>query len=747
MDLHSKILLLTLALAAATLAPSPVASQTKPGCSGSCGNVSIPFPFGTTPECYLDDSFLINCSNSKPFLRKGNVQVLNISLDGLIRVSANVARDCYNKSGLRVNNDTTTSLTLSKFFISSTRNKFTAVGCDTVAVVLGTKSLNYTTGCLSICGGLDRVANGSCNGIGCCQVPIPLGANDFSAGVTSLYNHSKVLDFSPCGYAFVVEEEAFSFSIADLKDLQGNRTVPVVLDWAVGNETCEEAQKNSSSYACKALHSQCHNSSNGPGYLCNCTSGYQGNPYLLDGCEDINECEVLNPCNGTCKNLPGRFECSCPKGYEGDGMRNGTGCQLKGQHRGSTLLATGLGLSMGLLVLFLGSTWIYWMLRRRRFLKLREKFFQQNGGFVLQQQLSKHERSVETARIFTEEDLKKATNNYDESGVIGQGGFGTVYRGVLPDKRVVAIKKSRVSDQNQIEQFVNEVIVLAQINHRNVVKLLGCCLETEVPLLVYEFITNGTLSDHIHQENRSLLLTWEMRLKIAAETAGALAYLHSATSTPIIHRDIKSTNILLDDNYTAKVADFGASRLVPLDHTQLATLVQGTFGYLDPEYFHSSQLTEKSDVYSFGVVLAELITGKKALSFDRPEKDRNLAMYFISAMKEDRLHDILDHKMVNEKHLGQIKELSKLAKRCLRVKAEERPTMKEVAMEIDSLRMMKHHPWEDVDLYPEESEQLLKQSIPSDSHCGASGSNFSVSTYAGYDSTRDQMVVPLDDGR
>ena len=341
----------------------------------------------------------------------------------------------------------------------------------------------------------------------------------------------------------------------------------------------------------------------------------------------------------------------------------------------------------------MGSSWIYWGLKKRKLIKLREKFFQQNGGLLLHQQLS-HRGSgrSDAAKVFTADELSKATDNYHESRVLGQGGYGTVYKGVLSDNTVVAIKKSKIGDQSQIEQFINEVIVLSQINHRNVVKLLGCCLETEVPLLVYEFITNGTLSEHIHDaKGQYSSLSWEMRLKIAMETAGAIAYLHSSASMPIIHRDIKTANILLDTNYTAKVSDFGASRLVPLDQTQLTTLVQGTLGYLDPEYFHSSQLTEKSDVYSFGVVLAELLTGQKALSFNRPESDRNLAMYFVSSMKEDRLLQILDKNLVAEANVEQLEVVANIAKSCLRLRGEERPTMKEVASELEGLKKKSYY--------------------------------------------------------
>ncbi|KAI4297341.1 hypothetical protein L6164_037235 [Bauhinia variegata] len=184
------------------------------------------------------------------------------------------------------------------------------------------------------------------------------------------------------------------------------------------------------------------------------------------------------------------------------------------------------------------------------------------------------------------------------------------------------------------------MVVLSQINNRNVVKLLGCCLETEAPILVYEFMPNSNLFDPIDPTKNAPALPWETRLHIAAETAEAISYLHSVASVPIIHRDVKSSNILLDNNEKAKVFDFGASKLVPQDETQISTIVQGTPGYLDLEYLQIGELNEKNDVYSFGVVLIELFTGKKAGKFSG--KSETLVMHFVSPMKDDHLMEVID---------------------------------------------------------------------------------------------------------
>lgn len=251
------------------------------------------------------------------------------------------------------------------------------------------------------------------------------------------------------------------------------------------------------------------------------------------------------------------------------------------------------------------------------------------------------------------------------------------------------------------------MVILTQLNHKNVVKLLGCCLETEVPLLVYEYVAHGTLSQYIHTSARMSWLSWENRLRIACEAAGALAYLHSSVSKPVIHRDVKSANILLDKNYVAKISDFGASRLIPLDEIQVETRnVIGTLGYLDPEYFRTGILTMKSDVYSFGVLLAELITGKEPLCGKRNKEEINLANYFVMSLKNNRLFQILDPRVMREGTLEQLQAVAELVKKCVNIKGEDRPTMKEVTRELEGLKKSTNHPWANQESQ-EETEGLL----------------------------------------
>ncbi|KAM0030920.1 putative protein kinase RLK-Pelle-CrRLK1L-1 family [Helianthus debilis subsp. tardiflorus] len=294
--------------------------------------------------------------------------------------------------------------------------------------------------------------------------------------------------------------------------------------------------------------------------------------------------------------------------------------------------------------------------KKRKQLILRKKFLLKNGALLLEDKLR---NGVGSIQVFGDEELRKATMNYAESMVLGKGGQG-VYKGILPDKRV------------------------------NVVRLLGCCLETVVPLLAYEFVSNGTLYHHLHNKtNGATSLSWDSRLRIAHESAGAIAYLHSYATRTIIHRDVKSANILLDENYTAKVADFGASEFISMGHDQISTLFQGTSGYLDPEYLYTGQLTDKSDVYSFGVVLAELLTGLKPIDSKGSREDKTLATYFMKAKREDLLLEIVDRQVLEEATVEQIKETCYLASRCLDKRGKNRPGMKEVTMKLERIRNTK----------------------------------------------------------
>ncbi|KAI9123192.1 hypothetical protein K1719_006081 [Acacia pycnantha] len=737
-SLHLKLaLLVTTAVAAAVAAEA----QTKPGCNYTCGNVSIPYPFGTSENCYRNEylNFFLHCTTTTSPSSSGeattqlifgtNLSLLNISLDPPeLTVSGYVSKHCYDSYHYSYGN----AMWFPNYSISNTKNRFTVVGCDTYAFL---KDLDgtFTTGCVSSCSNETRFEEaGACSGVGCCQTSFPETIRDYNITLKSFNNYTKVRDFNPCGYAFVAKEGSFNFSKRELRDLSDRTEFPVVLDWAVSHQTCREAKKDARSYACKQ-NSRCNESLSGIGYYCVCEDGFRGNPYLDTGCKDINECDGDNRCSRRCHNIDGNYTCSCPWSYRGDGYKDGSGCKFP-------IIEISLGISVGLLVIFTLVSTLFWGNKRRALKQLGRQYY-----MLHQLQL---QRYTDKIKIFTEGELKIVTNNFDESRILGRGGQGTVYKGILPDNSLVAIKKSKVGgDSRQVKDFINEMAVLSQINHRNVVKLFGCCLETEVPLLVYEFVDNGTLLDHIDPLKNEHSLSWETRLRIAAETAEAISYLHSAASIPIIHRDIKSANILLDHSHQAKVSDFGSSRLVPLDETQVSTMVQGTLGYLDPEYLLTGELNEKSDVYSFGVVLLELITGKRPIEFHRLEQ-KNLATYVASSMEEGSLLEVLDKRVLNQNNVEQLKEVALLARRCMRDNGEERPTMKEVATDLEVLIAMKKQPYVGGDMTSEECECLLGHAAASTS-AGYDGGyrNVSANTFAAYKSMQKQIAFEIADGR
>ncbi|KAF3485149.1 hypothetical protein F2Q69_00054702 [Brassica cretica] len=715
--------------------------QSLSGCQTRCGNVSIDYPFGTSQGCYYagDNSFKLTCNETNKLIFGGN-EVINITHSGELRVLVTRSYVCYNSQGNQTGRSNRWTRLGNLTF--SDKNRFTAVGCNTYAFLNTNGVENYSVGCMSTCNS-PRETNGTCSGGGCCQTSLPRRNNYFRVRPYSFSNHTSVHSFNPCSYGFLVEDGLFNFrSSEDLMNLRNITRFPVVLDWSIGKHSCQQV---GSANIC-GWNSECSNSVRGTGYICKCKEGFDGNPYLSNekGCQDINECTTSSTVHkhncsdsSTCVNTMGHFLCTCPSAFNLNATSNS--CIRKGRPEYYGWTQIFLGTTIGFLVILLVVSCVQQKMKHRKNTELRKHFFEQNGGGMLRQRLSGAGPSNVEVKIFTEEGMKEATNGYDESRILGQGGQGTVYKGILPDNSVVAIKKARLGDSSQVEQFINEVLVLSQINHRNVVKLLGCCLETEVPLLVYEFINSGTLFDHLHGSLFDSSLTWEHRLRIAVEIAGTLAYLHSSASIPIIHRDVKTANILLDENLTAKVADFGASRLIPMDKEQLTTMVQGTLGYLDPEYYNTGLLNEKSDVYSFGVVLMELLSRQKALCFDRPQTSKHLVSYFASAMKEKRLHEIIDGQVMNEDNQKAIQEVARIAVECTRLMGEERPRMKEVAAELEGLRGTKtKHKWSEQYPEPQEAEHVLGVEILS-----AQGDTNAI----GYDSIMNVTRLHIEDGR
>uniref|UniRef100_A0A803N519 Protein kinase domain-containing protein n=1 Tax=Chenopodium quinoa TaxID=63459 RepID=A0A803N519_CHEQI len=393
--------------------------------------------------------------------------------------------------------------------------------------------------------------------------------------------------------------------------------------------------------------------------------------------------------NSTCRadiNSVGTSRCYCNSALHWDGVNGICSqnyvCEKQGGCDDSNKAALIAGLVSGIGGAFILATIVamYYKRQRRikeaqdRLKKEREEVLNSGGG--------------RTAKIFSGREIKKATNHFSRDRLLGSGGYGDVYKGTLYDGTLTAVKCAKVGNAKGTDQILNEVRILCQVNHKSLVRLLGCCVELEQPIMVYEYISNGTLYDHLHGHKPGgySRLTWSHRLRVAYHTAEALAYLHFSANPNIYHRDVKSSNILLDEKLNAKVSDFGLSRLAETDMSHISTCAQGTLGYLDPEYYRNYQLTDKSDVYSFGVVLLELLTSQKAIDFNREADDVNLAMYVKRLVDEEQMLDAVDPLLkegASTMEIDTMKALGFLAIGCLEERRQNRPSMKEIAEEIE----------------------------------------------------------------
>lgn len=326
---------------------------------------------------------------------------------------------------------------------------------------------------------------------------------------------------------------------------------------------------------------------------------------------------------------------------------------------------------------------------------------------------------IRRAQMFTYEELERATSGFEEESVVGKGSFSSVFRGVLKDGTVVAVKRAIMSPnmQKNSKEFHTELDLLSRLNHAHLLNLLGYCEEGGERLLVYEFMAHGSLHQHLHGKNKALReqLDWVRRVTIAVQAARGIEYLHGYACPPVIHRDIKSSNILIDEEHNARVADFGLSLLGPADSSSpLAELPAGTLGYLDPEYYRLHYLTTKSDVYSFGVLLLEILSGRKAIDMQY-EESGNIVEWAVPLIKAGDIIGILDPVLKPPPDVEALKRIANVACKCVRMRGKERPSMDKVTTALErALALLMGSPCNEQPILPTEvvlgSSRLHKKS-------------------------------------
>ncbi|KAJ4718215.1 putative Kinase [Melia azedarach] len=462
---------------------SPIKAS-DPSCNRTCGDAYFYYPFGIGEGCYFDKNFEVICDNSsgspKAFLTATGLELSSyVSFGSRTSIAVNISVISLNRSK-STSNGKGVNVAGSPFSFSQEDNRFTARGCGNLSMIKNLQENNNSTTfgeCFAICTcDPTQSQHSSCCDFSCA---IPPNLTSFDADTANNYSRNILQE---CTSLLMVSRYwFFSKYQSNSTVLEDEKQVPAVLEWGKDNGSCIE-YFNSDNTRC-----------NRDGYcIIQLDSGF------VCLCNDNRSASFQDTCRGS--------------------------------------ISGGLGM----LFLTIGTWWLYKFVKQRKETNRKQKFFRRNGGLLLQQEISSTNGNIEKTKVFTSKELEKATDNFNMNRILGQGGQGTVYKGMLADGKIVAIKRSKVMDESKVEEFINEVVILSQINHRNVVKLLRCCLEIEVPLLVYEFVPNGNLFEYIHDQNKEFPITWEMRLRIAVEVSGALSYLHSAASIPIYHRDIKT---------------------------------------------------------------------------------------------------------------------------------------------------------------------------------------------------------------
>ncbi|XVF41595.1 hypothetical protein PTKIN_Ptkin01aG0291800 [Pterospermum kingtungense] len=328
--------------------------------------------------------------------------------------------------------------------------------------------------------------------------------------------------------------------------------------------------------------------------------------------------------------------------------------------------------------------------RQPEMLDAKQEHYIRNGAILLEKQLNIFPgKSFNSAplRIFSFKDIRQATNNFNQGLIIGFE-LATVYQGIMENARVaIKVPQGLPHTEGLVDFFLNQVSIKQVINHKNVMRLYGCCLETEIPILVFELLSNGSLYDNLHQRTpNSWSISWSDRVRIAREISYALSYMHLGPSKPIVHLDVKTRNIFLDEHFTAKLSNFGYSTPISPGETVRSWAALGTDGYMDPEYKETLRVYEKCDVYSFGVVLIELLTGIDPTAI--LSRHGSLANYFVSHVQEDRLIQIIDSRILKEGSKEEIEAFAALAFNCVGKKGDERQTMKEATLELRRIHQL-----------------------------------------------------------